>query len=99
MDEVDTLSGGAGADRFNLGLKDANLVFYIGNGNSYAIITDFSSQQGDKIGFFGSLSNYALVQNSNVSGGSALDTQIFYQNDLIAIVQDTTTVSLSSDFV
>lgn len=67
--------------------------------DDYATITDFRRSQGDKIQILGSKSNYTLVQTANVSGGSALDTQIFCQNDLIAIAQDTITISLNRDFI
>jgi Ca2+-binding RTX toxin-like protein len=82
-----TLTGGAGADTFNI---------YTAN---FTTITDFSHTQGDKIIVRGSLSDYSLDQTQNLSGGSALDTAIYYQYDLIGIVQDTTQVSLSSDFI
>jgi Ca2+-binding RTX toxin-like protein len=82
-----TFTGGAGADTFNIYMAD------------FTTITDFSHSQGDKIIVGGSLSDYFLDQTQNLSGGSALDTAIYYQYDLIGIVQDTTQVSLSSDFI
>lgn len=96
MNEVDTLFGGAGSDIFSLGFDYASVFFYTGNGNSYAIITDFSRSQGDKIDIVGtssSFSNYNFTQSGN-------DTQIIYQNDLIAVVQNTIASSfIQSDFI
>jgi Ca2+-binding RTX toxin-like protein len=92
----DTLTGDLGADIFD---------FRYGYDFSVDTITDFSHDQGEQIVVPGSLSNYSLDQTQNVSGGSALDTAIYYTNpataltSLLAIVQDTTQVSLSSDFI
>jgi Ca2+-binding RTX toxin-like protein len=96
--DYDTLTGGAGADTFILGATDlvGNFVnFYLGDG--YATITDFSRNQGDKIGIAGNtnISDYSLDQSQNTSGGRALDTLIYYQSDLLAVVRDTTQVSVS----
>ena len=94
MNEVDTLFGGAGADIFRLGIDPSGyLIFYRGNGNSYAVITDFSRSEGDKIDLLGSSSSYTFAQNGN-------DAQISYQNDLIAVVQNTVASSfIQSDFI
>ena len=82
----DTLTGGTGADTFKLLMFDNDTI------------TDFSHSQGDKIMVLGSLSSY-LDQTQNLSGGSALDTAIYVGGFLVGIVQDTTQVSLSSDFI
>jgi len=96
--ELDTLRGGSGADTFVLG--DKSRSFYLNStGSSFATIVDFDFSQGDKIRVNGSVSGYTLNKNINVSGGSALDTQIFRNGDLIAIVQDNTNVFASLDFV
>jgi hypothetical protein len=42
----------------------------------------------------GNLSDYSLDKSSSYSGGSALDTGIYYQNDLIAVVQDKTNLGI-----
>ncbi len=44
----------------------------------------------------GNLSDYSLDKSSNYSGGSAWDTGIYYQNDLIAVVQDNYMFSLNT---
>lgn len=101
--DYDTLTGGAGADTFMLGITNSTfsdfLRFYLGDG--YVTITDFSRSQGDQIGIAdnANLSDYSLDQSQNISGGSALDTLIYYQGDLLAVVQDTTQISVSLDFI
>jgi hypothetical protein len=96
----DTLIGGRGADRFWLG--DANNSYYLGPG--YAVIQGFNQAQGDEIivtnNIFYSLSGYRLVYDrfylTNAFGQSfdigtaAIDTAIYWNNDLLAIVQDVT---------
>ena len=100
--DFDTLTGGTGADTFVLGDSDRGLnSVYIGvgyEGEGYATITDFSRRQGDKIQVAGSITDYSVDKSVNFSGGSALDTGIYYGDDLIAVVQDTTKVYLSRDF-
>lgn len=47
-DDIDTLTGGPGADVFDLG--DAGGTYYSASGNNdYALITDFNSSEGDNI--------------------------------------------------
>lgn len=100
----DTLTGGDGADTFDLKPKDYYDYYNFSSIDS-DIITDFSHDQGDKIEVLGSLSGFYLDQTQNLSGGSGLDTAIYYGtpddalSPLLAIVQDTTQVSLSSDFI
>jgi Ca2+-binding RTX toxin-like protein len=89
----DVLIGGAGADLFDIG-NDAYYATY-----SIDTIKDFRRSQGDKIPTYGSLSDYSLDKTMNLVGGSALDTRIYYQGNLIAVVQDNTQVSLVKDFV
>lgn len=100
--EIDSLTGGEGFDNFMLG--DASGVFYLGGRNSngrdasYGLIKDWNSAQ-DYIQVHGSSSSYRLVQNRNWLGSSANDTGIYIGNDLIGVVQDSTNVSVSRDFV
>jgi Ca2+-binding RTX toxin-like protein len=100
--EVDTLSGGRGSDRFALG--DSSRVYYADPGFDYAIIKDFTynawTGERDKIQVKGSIGDYTLKKTANWLGGSALDTAIYYKNgNLVGIVQDTTNVFASRDFV
>lgn len=95
---IDILAGGSGADTFVLGNQR---VYYQGSG--YATITDFDSNQGDKIQVLGDSTQYQLGQLQNADGSSAMDTGIFYvgngANNLIGVVQDSLDVSLVRDFV
>lgn len=86
-------SGYDGADTFVLG--DVFGAYYQGAG--YATITDFFWAEGDTIQVHGSASDYSLGFQ-DWSGSSATDTLIYYQNDLIGVVQDTTNVFTSADF-
>ncbi len=90
--EYDTLSGGAGSDTFVIGGWWG--ASYQGFG--YATITDWE-WQSDYIEAYGNSSQYTLGY-SDWSGTSALDTEIYYNNELIAIVQDSTNVDFARDF-
>lgn len=103
--EYDTLTGGAGSDRFVLG--DSQGCHYTGSG--YATITDFDPYTPSRLPFMldfeydtiqvtGPLSDYTLRQESWI-GSAALDTVIYKGTDIIGIVQDTTNVSLTRDFL
>jgi Ca2+-binding RTX toxin-like protein len=85
----DTLTGGIGADLFVLGFEYGRA--YIGE--PYATITDFSRRQGDKLELAGNARDYSLSYSPALSG-----TGIYYQDDLIAIVQNTSNLSLAVDF-
>lgn len=91
--EYDILTGGDGADTFVLG--DWFGAHYEGLG--YATITDFNWTEGDKFQVFGSQSDYSLGFG-NWSGTSSEDTLIYYQGDILGLVQDTKNVVLSWDF-
>jgi Ca2+-binding RTX toxin-like protein len=90
--EYDTLQGGQGSDTFVLG--NVTRSYYLGNG--YATITDFNGQF-DWLEVHGSASNYSFGRG-NWGGSSLLDTGIYYNNNLIAVLQDTSNVSISRDF-
>lgn len=67
--------------------------------NSYALITDFSAAEADKIQVYGDINDYRLEMGSLDVGSASSDTAIYKGDDLIAIVQDTINVNLSRDFV
>lgn len=94
--EFDVLVGGSGADRFVLGTKSKGVHYY---GSDHATIADFSKKEGDKIQVKGSINSYDLDQTVNFGGSLALDTAIYKNNDLIAVIQDTTNVQIPRDFV
>jgi Ca2+-binding RTX toxin-like protein len=97
-DEVDLLIGGAGADTFTLGDASRNLIFYTGNGDSYALI-DFRPNEGDKIDLLGSATNYQFSRKTLPTDTSGtLFTAISTQNDdVIAYLLDPTiTLTASS---
>ena len=86
---VDVLQGGAGADRFILG--DVNQTYYVAAGlDDYAVIEDFNSGEGDVIQLHGSIGDY---QTQQVNG----NTELFYQNDMVAVLENTTNVDLTSN--
>jgi Ca2+-binding RTX toxin-like protein len=87
--ESDTLEGGTGADTFVLG---EGFAFYVDEGDEFARIVDFSRTEGDKLQVFGSISDYSL--ELDLFGG----TQINYQGELIAVVENVTNLSFSVDF-
>lgn len=93
--EYDTLVGGSGADTFVLG--DSFEAYYQGSG--YALITDFNWTEGDQLRAYGSSSNYSF-SHVDWFGGSATDTVIYYNNDLVAVLQDAYTSSsyINTDF-
>ena len=91
FEELDTLTGGNSADTFVLG--NSVEAFYNNDGfGGYAQITDFDWAEGDKFQVFGSLDDYTV---SEFGGGM----DIYYQNDLIAWVSNTTDVIPSEDFI
>jgi Ca2+-binding RTX toxin-like protein len=99
LGEIDSLTGGAGSDRFILG--NATKVYYddgntlTNGGNDYADITDFNI--GDIIQLQGTSSNYLLA----VVGA---DTQILINkpntepDELIGIVRNQTGLSLTGTY-
>ena len=96
--EFDSLSGETGVDTFVLGGSWG--VSYLGDG--YATITDWNPT-ADFIEARGNSSQYSLVSGNFGVGSSATDLGIYFtgngSSDLVAIVQDSTTVSFSQDFL
>ena len=99
--EYDTLTGGEGADTFVLGdatfLNDGTVYYGEAAGFGVARITDFDWLEGDKFQVFGDLADYSLSYGDR-HGSGAEDTFIEYKGDIIAVVQDTTTVVIDLDF-
>ena len=91
--ELDVLTGGTGSDTFVLGGSWG--VSYLDAG--FAVITDFSAAD-DYIEVVGSSSQYSFSSINLYGSNSVQDTAISYNNSIIAIVQDTTDVSISRDF-
>lgn len=84
--EKDKMTGELGADSFLFG--SAASVFYTGEG--FGSVTDFSTQQGDKIVLKGRQQQYELRQEAfRGAGGAAQDTLIYRGDDLIAVIEDT----------
>lgn len=93
--EFDTLTGGTGADEFVLG--NINNVYYLGNG--YATITDFSLVQSDTIQIKGILADGYSLGLDNWGGSNAQDTGIFFNGNLIGVVQDVDLTNINPDTV
>ncbi len=99
--EYDILLGGSGADKFVLGQETnsslSGFAYYVGDG--YATIQDFNWLEGDKFQAYGNINDYS-VGTSNWSGSSTEDTGVYYQGDLIAVVEDKSgfNISLGLDF-
>lgn len=107
LNEIDELWGGdfvnsdAASDTFVLGqsvpIAGKYRYYHKAGTADYALIHDFSGGL-DKIQVVGSTNAYSL-QGINFTGNAALDTGIYYQGDLIAVVKDTTNVVIGRDFV
>ena len=106
--QFDTVTGGAGSDIFILGGSWG--VSYNETGDGYAIITDWDPKAFnadtvyDRIEVKGNASQYKLETLSVAGiGSSATDTEIHFFNgsgwDRIAIIQDSTNVNITRDFI
>lgn len=90
--EYDTLVGGAGRDTFVIGTNRGNLNM----GPGYAVIADFTSFV-DRIQVKRSGVSITL-KKQNMVGGGASDTLIYNGTDLIAVVQDNSSLQLNSSY-
>jgi len=88
--KFDTLVGGTGADTFVLG---EDFVYYLEEGDQFALIVDFSRAEGDKLQVFGSISDYSLED-----GYAPGMTSVNYQGELIAAVENVTDLNFQLDF-
>ncbi|NES23499.1 MAG: hypothetical protein F6K41_32420 [Symploca sp. SIO3E6] len=97
LGEIDIMTGGFGANIFVLG--DENQVYYddLGIGD-YALITDFDFSL-DVIELHGSATSYQLGNVSpSLPSGIGIFLQTPAQNELIAIVQGSTSLDLNADY-
>ncbi|MGB5915784.1 MAG: hypothetical protein WBG63_13030 [Phormidesmis sp.] len=91
----DQLYGGLGRDRFVLGNSQG--AFYQGDG--YAIIKDWEAGIDKlQLGIGQEISRYRLEASQILSEVAALDMGVYFNSDLIAVVQNTTSVT-QGDFV
>lgn len=99
--QIDTLIGKDGTDYFVLGGSWG--VSYVESGVGHGLIQDWNYLR-DYIQTSGTADQYELEFKAvGGVGSSAIDTEIYYSNgstyDRIAIIQDSTNVSISRDFV
>ncbi len=104
INQVDTLTGGTGADEFWLGdgtyvYYDDQNVFSTGRSN-YALITDFQSSENDVIQLKGTRTNYS---SQVVNGNTEISLIGFFFGsltfELIGIVQGVTDFDLGATYV
>ena len=108
-DEIDTLTGGTGADQFRLG--DSASVYYddlsalTAGLNNYALITDFNPNEGDRVQLHGSSTDYRLdVSPTGLPTGIAIyklappSTGTAVEDELISVVQSNTNLSLDANY-
>jgi CARDB/RTX calcium-binding nonapeptide repeat (4 copies) len=91
--EIDVLNGGFGNDTFFLG--SSTQAYYNTSGNAdYALIEDFNATE-DTIVLNGSAGNYRILQTS---GTLPSGQGIYRNNELIAVVQGSSSLSLSAGY-
>ena len=104
--QFDSLTGGAGADTFILGGGWG--ISYFEPGDGYAVITDWSPSEGDKISVLDpesfNLGGGEYFLEKKFVGGigtSAIDTEIYFrtgsgQRERIAIIEDSTDLDIAN---
>ncbi|NJK75964.1 MAG: calcium-binding protein [Microcoleus sp. SU_5_6] len=101
--EVDTLTGGSGADTFSLVMDGPVLEIPYLDGlgeHAYALITDFKKSDGDAILMVGAKQDYEFVSGYYGYGDDLVkDTKIFYDGDMVAVVFDTMAADLTLSFM
>lgn len=93
---VDELTGGSGADIFNLTYFSGSYVAvnHYGDGdNGYALIWDFNSAEGDKVKLYGSWSDYT------VAGRDDFFQSCYYKGDLVAVIGIGHKFNINSDAI
>ena len=92
--EIDIYSGGAGAVTFVLG--DYFNAHY--RGDSFALIDDFNSAEGDKLEVFGTFEDYSLGM-VDIAQDGINDQVLYYQGDAIAIFSNLSESILPQDLL
>ncbi|MUG97446.1 hypothetical protein F7734_36025 [Scytonema sp. UIC 10036] len=98
LPQTDYLAGGSGSDTFVLGGSTWGVSYQYYGSSDYALILDWD-YKSDKIGVTGSLDRYSLRTGNWHGQSNLLDTGIFYNNELIAIISDSTNVNIGRDFL
>jgi Ca2+-binding RTX toxin-like protein len=91
--EIDALSGGEGEDLFLLGSSDGAFYTEVG-ADDFAIISDYSAEEGDRIFAYGTAGDYELVSIDDTGS-----VEIRFQGEMIGLVEDNPDLNLSDDFV
>ncbi len=97
LPQVDYLTGGLGSDIFVLGGSWGVSYQYYGNAD-YATIIDWDYQT-DYIGVSESLELYSLGTGYCDGDPNLPDTGIYYGNELIGLILDSTEVNIARDFL
>lgn len=95
--EIDQLTGGKGPDTFVLG--DQQKVYYADGPatSNYAVVKDFTLSQEDVLQLNGKASDYSLGSSpQGLPSGTALVYEGGTSNEIIAIIQGDTNLSLNS---
>ena len=88
-DEFDTLTGGAGADKFILGGLNTTSSNTYYQGDGFAKISDYDASERDTIRVAGNPEDYTLANEMfiDLTGDVSFSTAIEYNGDQIALVE------------